>query len=74
MVKTNGEINLDSLQESLNKKNFLEKSFLYKLRRMFYSHDEIDILYNKFFEMLQRLEKTHTELQEMHKSLEVLPS
>ncbi|MBI4930761.1 MAG: two-component sensor histidine kinase [Bacteroidetes bacterium] len=67
--QTANEINLDSLQEILDKKIVLEKSFSFKLRRLFFSHDEIDILYNKFIEMIERLEKTHTELQQTHKSL-----
>jgi len=67
--QTANEINLDSLQGILNKKMILEKSTSYKLRRLFFSHDEIDILYSKFIEMIERLEKTHAELQQTHKSL-----
>lgn len=66
---TANEINLDSLQGILSKKINLEKSFSYKLRSLFFARDEIDILYNKFLEMIERIAKTHNELQQTHKSL-----
>ena len=62
-------INFDNIQSCFENKTKLEKSKSYKLRRLFFASDEIDILYNKFINMIERIAKTHEELQATHRNM-----
>jgi two-component system NtrC family sensor kinase len=63
-------LNLDSLETSSNTREFtgIDNSVI-KFKRNFRVTDEIDVLTNKFNEMLLRLKKTYSELQSAQKSL-----
>lgn len=63
-------LNLDSLETSGNDEelSIMDNSVL-KFKKDFRVTDEIDVLTNKFNEMLLRLKKTYTELQNAQESL-----
>ncbi len=67
--KTSENIDIDSLKNITQNRVNISGNFLYKFKRLFYAQDELDLLVAKFNEMLERLEKTYTELQLTQSSL-----
>lgn len=67
--KISADINLDTLDIYMKQKKILESGFSFRLRRLFFSKDEIDTLYEKFSEMIIRLDLTLKELKKTNKSI-----
>lgn len=67
--KIANEINFETIQEYINIKKQVEKSTIFKLRKLFFAKDEIDILYNQFINMIERIARTHEELEMTHKNM-----
>jgi len=62
-------INIENIQEGIEKIESVRNSYFFKFRKMLYTEDEIDILYEKFLLMLKRLEENHNELNKIQLSM-----
>jgi two-component system, NtrC family, sensor kinase len=62
-------IDIRNIQEGLSRLHASTRNWYFRLRRMFHSSDEIDLLYDNYAEMLQRLEQTHNKLNQLQQSL-----
>lgn len=62
-------IDIKTIQSGLANLKAATGSFYYRIRRIFNSDDEIDILYQNYAGMLQRLEQTHHTMNQLHQSL-----
>lgn len=62
-------IDIKTIQAGLANMKTATGSFYYRIRRIFNSDDEIDILYQNYANMLQRLEQTHRTMNELQQSL-----
>jgi two-component system NtrC family sensor kinase len=62
-------IDLKTIQAGIDNLRGATRSFYYRVRRLFNSDDEIDILYENYSGMLQRLEQTHLAMNRMQQSL-----
>ena len=63
LSRISDQIDLDSIRTFAEKGIQIRKRSFLRLHRFFQSNDEIDILYDKFIQMIGRLEKAHKELQ-----------
>jgi two-component system, NtrC family, sensor kinase len=62
-------IDLKTIQSGIARIKDSTRGFYFRVRRIFNSDDEIDILYENYLNMLQRLEQTHHKLNHLHQSL-----
>jgi two-component system, NtrC family, sensor kinase len=62
-------INIQTIQQGLDIIKESTKSLSFKIRRMFNSDDEIDILFENYDNMLRRLEQTHHAMNQLQQSL-----
>ena len=67
--KIANEINIETIQDYIILKSKFETGVFFKLRKLFFANDEIDILYNQFISMIERIAKTHVELEIAHKNM-----
>ncbi|MEE4176034.1 MAG: ATP-binding protein [Bacteroides sp.] len=70
-VLSNQSQNIDirTIQDGVRIIREATSSLSFRIRRIFKSDDEIDMLYNNFSEMLQRLEQTHNAMNQLQQSL-----
>jgi two-component system, NtrC family, sensor kinase len=62
-------IDIKTIQSGLANIQAATRSYYYRVRRIFNSDDEIDILYQNYTTMLQRLEQTHHTMNQLQQSL-----
>jgi two-component system, NtrC family, sensor kinase len=62
-------IDIQTIQQGLDIIKESTSSLSFKIRRMFNSDDEIDILYENYDHMLRRLEQTHHAMNHLQQSL-----
>jgi two-component system, NtrC family, sensor kinase len=62
-------IDIKTIQSGLANIQAATRSYYYRVRRLFNSDDEIDILYQNYTNMLQRLEQTHHTMNQLQQSL-----
>ncbi|MFO7999107.1 MAG: hypothetical protein R6U86_09035, partial [Bacteroidales bacterium] len=62
-------IDIETIQSGLINIREATRSYYYRVRRIFNSDDEIDILYENYTNMLQRLEQTHHAMNQLQQSL-----
>lgn len=62
-------IDIKNIREGLSRLHASTQNWYFRLRRMFRSDDEIDMLYDNYAEMLLRLEQTHNKLNQLQQSL-----
>jgi two-component system, NtrC family, sensor kinase len=62
-------IDIRTIQAGLANIKASTRSYYYRVRRIFNSDDEIDILYQNYTSMLQRLEQTHHTMNQLQQSL-----
>jgi two-component system, NtrC family, sensor kinase len=62
-------IDIRNIQTGLERIRESTKNIYYRIRRIFNRDDEIDILYENYTLMLQRLEETHHKMNQLQQSL-----
>lgn len=62
-------IDIKTIQTGIDRIRESTRGFYFRVRRVFNSDDEIDILYENYLNMLQRLEQTHHKLNHLQQSL-----
>ncbi|HSV76598.1 MAG TPA: ATP-binding protein [Bacteroidales bacterium] len=62
-------IDIETIQEGLKTLRASVNKLSFRIRRIFNSHDEIDLLYHNFSSMLERVEQTHHAMNQLQKSL-----
>lgn len=62
-------IDIETIQEGLKTIRSSSKSFAFRIRRIFNSNDEIDLLYSNILSMLERLKQTHQTMNHLQQSL-----
>ncbi len=69
LSRQSATIDIKTIQEGLTDIQKSTKKLYYRLRRTFGLKDEIDVLYETYTTMLQRLEQTHQTLNQLQQSL-----
>ena len=69
LSKHSQHIDIETIQEGLKTIRSSSKSFAFRIRRIFNSNDEIDLLYSNILSMLERLKQTHQTMNQMQQSL-----
>jgi len=62
-------INIETIQQGLGIIRDSTRRLSYRIRRIFNSSDEIDVLYENYDTMLRRLEQTHNTMNQLQQSL-----
>jgi len=62
-------IDIETIQEGLKTIRSSSKSYAFRIRRIFNSNDEIDLLFSNILSMLERLKQTHQTMNQMQQSL-----
>ena len=62
-------IDIETIQEGLKTIRSSSKSYAFRIRRIFNSNDEIDLLYSNILSMLERLKQTHQTMNHLQQSL-----
>ncbi len=62
-------INIKNIPEIIRQINSFRSMRFFKFRKLLYTEDEIDILYDKFLLMLKRIEENHNELTTIQMSM-----
>ncbi|HAJ98917.1 MAG TPA: hypothetical protein DCM62_02720, partial [Bacteroidales bacterium] len=62
-------INIENIKEGIKTIEASSRNVAFKIRRIFNSNDEIDLLYQNILSMLERLKQTHETMNQLQQSL-----
>ncbi len=62
-------INIDNLKDNIEQISSFRGRYFFRLRKLFYTDDEIDVLYDKFLLMLKRIEENHNAMTQLQISV-----